>query len=123
MPPRHDALTGLANRAALLERMNEALARMQQQRGTLTLHILDLDGFKQVNDTLGHAAGDHLLKELASRLQSSLARDRHAWRGSAAMNLRSSRPTSPTRGRPRSSWRVEDAGTGGEAAFSSMGRR
>ena len=68
----HDALTGLANRAALLERMNEALAHMQQQRGALTLHILDLDGFKQVNDTLGHAAGDHLLKELASRLQSSL---------------------------------------------------
>jgi diguanylate cyclase (GGDEF)-like protein/PAS domain S-box-containing protein len=68
----HDALTGLVNRAALLERMNEALARMQQQRGAFTVHILDLDGFKHVNDTLGHAAGDNLLKELASRLQSSL---------------------------------------------------
>jgi diguanylate cyclase (GGDEF)-like protein/PAS domain S-box-containing protein len=68
----HDGLTGLANRAALLERMNEALARMQQQGGALAVHILDLDGFKHVNDTLGHAAGDILLKDLAGRLQSSL---------------------------------------------------
>ena len=69
----HDALTGLLNRAALREEMDRALARMrQQQQGTLTIHILDLDGFKHVNDTLGHAAGDHLLKELAGRLKSSL---------------------------------------------------
>ncbi len=68
----HDALTGLANRAALLERMNQALTHMQQRRGTLAVHMLDLDGFKQVNDTLGHAAGDSLLKELAFRLKSSL---------------------------------------------------
>ena len=69
----HDALTGLLNRAAVLERMNQTLAHMQQQqRGTLTVHILDLDGFKHVNDTLGHAAGDSLLKELADRLKSSL---------------------------------------------------
>ncbi|MGB9113705.1 putative bifunctional diguanylate cyclase/phosphodiesterase [Bradyrhizobium sp.] len=69
----HDALTGLLNRAALLERMNQTLAHMrQQQRGTLTVQILDLDGFKHVNDTLGHAAGDNLLRELAGRLKSSL---------------------------------------------------
>ena len=69
----HDALTGLANRAALLEKMNEALAHMRRQRrGALTVHMLDLDGFKHVNDTLGHAAGDNLLKELARRLKSSL---------------------------------------------------
>jgi len=69
----HDALTGLANRAALLEKMNETLAEMRrQQRGALTVHMLDLDGFKHVNDTLGHAAGDNLLKELARRLKSSL---------------------------------------------------
>ena len=69
----HDALTGLLNRAALLERMNQTLAHMrQQQRGTPTVHMLDLDGFKHVNDTLGHAAGDNLLKELAGRLKSSL---------------------------------------------------
>jgi diguanylate cyclase (GGDEF)-like protein/PAS domain S-box-containing protein len=68
----HDALTGLANRAALLERMNQALDRMRRQQGALTVHILDLDGFKHVNDTLGHAAGDNLLKELAGRLTCSL---------------------------------------------------
>ncbi len=69
----HDALTGLLNRAALREQMDRALAHMQQQQqGTLTIHILDLDGFKHVNDTLGHAAGDNLLKELAGRLKSSL---------------------------------------------------
>ncbi|MDP3694255.1 EAL domain-containing protein [Bradyrhizobium sp.] len=68
----HDALTGLANRAALLERMDEALARMQQHGGALTALMLDLDGFKCVNDTLGHAAGDALLKQLAERFKSSL---------------------------------------------------
>ena len=68
----HDALTGLANRAALLERMNQALDRVRRQQGALTVHILDLDGFKHVNDTLGHGAGDNLLKELAGRLTSSL---------------------------------------------------
>lgn len=68
----HDALTGLANRTALLERMSEALADMERQGGALTAYMLDLDGFKHVNDTLGHAAGDDLLKELAGRLKSSI---------------------------------------------------
>ena len=68
----HDALTGLTNRAALLERMNEALAHIQQHDGVLTAHMIDLDGFKHVNDMLGHAAGDSLLKELAGRFTSSL---------------------------------------------------
>lgn len=71
----HDALTGLA--AALLERMNEALAHMQLHGGALTTLMLDLDGFKQVNDTLGHAAGDTLLKELAGRFRIIAWRDRH----------------------------------------------
>ncbi len=66
----HDALTGLANRASLLERANGALVDMRR-RG-MTVCLLDLDGFKHVNDTLGHAAGDHLLTELACRLKSSL---------------------------------------------------
>jgi diguanylate cyclase (GGDEF)-like protein/PAS domain S-box-containing protein len=68
----HDALTGLANRAALQERLNQALDRVRRQQGALTVHILDLDGFKHVNDTLGHGAGDNLLKELAGRMTSSL---------------------------------------------------
>jgi diguanylate cyclase (GGDEF)-like protein/PAS domain S-box-containing protein len=66
----HDALTGLANRSALSARMNGALVRVREQQGTLTVYLLDLDGFKHVNDTLGHEAGDRLLKELASRLTS-----------------------------------------------------
>ena len=68
----HDALTGLANRAALMGQMHEALAHIQQQEGALTVYMLDLDGFKHVNDTLGHAAGDKLLKEIASRLKSAV---------------------------------------------------
>jgi diguanylate cyclase (GGDEF)-like protein/PAS domain S-box-containing protein len=64
----HDALTGLVNRSALSARMNEALVRVREQQGTLTVYLLDLDGFKHVNDTLGHETGDRLLKELACRL-------------------------------------------------------
>ena len=68
----HDALTGLANRTALLDRMNDVLGRMQEHATPLTVYLLDLDGFKHVNDTLGHTAGDNLLKELARRLNSLL---------------------------------------------------
>lgn len=67
----HDGLTGLANRAALLANMNGALVHVQQRQGALTVYLLDLDGFKHVNDTLGHDAGDRLLKELAVRLKSA----------------------------------------------------
>ncbi|HEY8337375.1 MAG TPA: EAL domain-containing protein [Tardiphaga sp.] len=69
---RHDDLTALANRAVLQERMNEALADVRLHRRTLTTLMIDLDGFKHVNDSLGHAAGDRLLQELARRLTSSL---------------------------------------------------
>lgn len=69
---RHDPLTGIANRAVLLEKMEEALARLRQHQETFTVLIFDLDGFKYINDTLGHAAGDELLKELAQRLTSAL---------------------------------------------------
>jgi diguanylate cyclase (GGDEF)-like protein/PAS domain S-box-containing protein len=69
---RHDALTGIANRAVLLEKMEEAAARLRRQGEAFTIFVLDLDGFKYINDTLGHSGGDELLKQLAQRLKSSI---------------------------------------------------
>jgi diguanylate cyclase (GGDEF)-like protein len=64
----HDPLTGLANRSLILDHLHLALARATRQ-GTLTAVLfLDLDQFKRVNDTLGHAAGDELLIRVARRL-------------------------------------------------------
>lgn len=68
----HDALTGIGNRAVLHEKLEEALARLRRRQETFAVLVLDLDGFKHVNDTLGHAAGDELLKKLAQRLSSVL---------------------------------------------------
>lgn len=69
---RHDSLTGIANRAVLKEKMDEAAGRLRQKGEVFTVFMLDLDGFKYINDTLGHAAGDRLLVELALRLKNSL---------------------------------------------------
>lgn len=68
----HDALTGLANRAALIQKIEEAAARQRRLAEPFTVLLLDLDRFKQVNDTLGHPAGDALLIEMATRLKSLL---------------------------------------------------
>ncbi len=69
---QHDLLTGLANRALFAEKLEDAATRLQRHGTTFTVLMLDLDKFKNVNDTLGHPAGDQLLVEVAQRLSSSL---------------------------------------------------
>jgi len=69
-----DPLTGLPNRAHFNERLALALAHAQRSRERLPLMLLDLDHFKQVNDTLGHNVGDRLLQHVAQRLRSLLRR-------------------------------------------------
>jgi len=63
-----DPLTGLANRRLLADRMSMALSHARRNTSTMAVVYLDLDGFKQVNNTFGHAAGDELLKMVAARL-------------------------------------------------------
>ena len=66
----HDNLTGLSNRAAFLQGLNHALLQAPSQRKAVL--YLDNDGFKQINDRLGHAAGDTLLVEVARRLRGAV---------------------------------------------------
>ena len=64
----HDSLTGLVNRATLVEWLDRAIARLARHPGGLVVAYLDVDNFKEVNDAYGHACGDEVLVELASRL-------------------------------------------------------
>lgn len=65
---RYDQLTELPNRALFLDRLHSALQRARRNSSKLAILYLDMDNFKQINDTFGHAAGDHLLREVAARL-------------------------------------------------------
>lgn len=77
----HDALTGLPNRKAFQEKLQDALTASERREGDIwALFFLDLDGFKQVNDTLGHDAGDDLLKEVARRIKGCLRKSDHLFR-------------------------------------------
>lgn len=68
----HDFLTRLLNRAEIMAALTRELARAERQSKSVAIVLADIDHFKQINDSLGHAAGDLVLKEVASRLQSDL---------------------------------------------------
>ncbi|MGD0775002.1 MAG: diguanylate cyclase [Candidatus Solibacter sp.] len=70
----HDGLTGLLNRATILENLEDELARAARARNPVSVLMADLDRFKSINDTLGHLAGDAVLREAARRLKSAARR-------------------------------------------------
>ena len=68
----HDSLTGLPNRVLILDRVEQAMARARRDHAEIALLFIDLDGFKDVNDNMGHTVGDDLLRSVASRFSGTL---------------------------------------------------
>jgi diguanylate cyclase (GGDEF)-like protein/PAS domain S-box-containing protein len=68
----HDSITGLPNRGLLNDRLERALVRAKREGGLCAVLFLDLDGFKSINDTLGHSSGDLVLQTVAARIQGAL---------------------------------------------------
>ena len=68
----HDPLTGLPNRRRLFARMEETTTAARERKSKLALLLIDLDHFKELNDTLGHQAGDRLLREIGPRLEAGV---------------------------------------------------
>ncbi|HSO45336.1 MAG TPA: diguanylate cyclase [Rhodoferax sp.] len=71
----HDVLTGLPNRRLLMDRLSLAIAHARRNQRTMAVMFLDLDGFKQINDTMGHDAGDMLLRLFADRLVATVRQE------------------------------------------------
>ncbi|MDD5389593.1 MAG: diguanylate cyclase [Gallionellaceae bacterium] len=71
----HDSLTGLPNRRLLFDRLELSIAHAHRNNSTMAVMYLDLDGFKQINDTLGHDAGDALLGMVAARLEAAVRQE------------------------------------------------
>jgi len=69
---RYDPLTGLPNRTMFISLLEEAFAERHERRGGVAVMLADLEGFREINDTLGHATGDHVLREVARRLCAEL---------------------------------------------------